>query len=72
MSNVSAFPAPERQLDRDADFYIKELDKANMKLDRCLNQLELIEALTDDRRTAKRIRTFLQKEGVWPQSPQKD
>lgn len=73
MEHLPPPPASSKHpLSSDLDFYIKELDKANMKLDRCLNHLELIEALTTDRRTARRIRTFLEKEGVWPPIQYKD
>lgn len=62
--NLPAFPSP--LLESDAEYYLQELDKTNQQLDRCIETLELVEALTTDRDTAKRIRTFLEKEGVWP------
>lgn len=47
------------------DPYIEELDKVNKTLDRYVSFLELTEALTTDPQTAKRIREFLIKEGIW-------
>lgn len=67
--NLPAFPAPTQN--SDAEFYLDELDQANKRLDRSIEQLEIVEALTTDPATAKRIRTFLQQEGVWPTSQQK-
>ena len=49
----------------DADFYINELDKANKKVDQLYSFIEILEALTMDRDTSSRIRTFLEKEGIW-------
>lgn len=53
------------------DPYIAEMDKLNKKIDELYQFIEMTEALTYDQATATRIRTFLQKEGIWP-SPQKN
>lgn len=68
--NLPAFPAPLQ--DSDAEHYLQELDKTNKQLDRFINKLEVIEALTTDPATASRIRTFLQMEGIWPAYKKKD
>jgi hypothetical protein len=60
----------EAMLD-DADFYIRELDKANKKVDQLYGFIEFLEALTMDSNTSERIRTFLEKEGIW-ESQQKN
>jgi hypothetical protein len=49
------------------DSYIEELDQANKKIDDLYQYIELLEALTEDKATAKRIRSFLVKEGIWKQ-----
>jgi hypothetical protein len=56
----------------DADFYIAELDKANKKIEQLYEFIELTEALTYDKATASRIRSFLTIEGVWKLYLQKD
>jgi hypothetical protein len=56
----------------DADFYLHELDKANRKIDQLFHFIEMTEALTYDQATSKRIRSFLQEEGIWEKSPQKN
>ena len=48
------------------DPYITELDEAHKKIDRLYHFIEMTEALTYDDATAKRIRTFLQQEQLWP------
>lgn len=53
------------QNDDDADHYIKELDKANKKIDQLFHFIEMTEALTYDQATSKRIRSFLTEEGIW-------
>lgn len=58
-------------LQEDADVYIGELDKANKKIDQLYHFIEMTEALTYDQATSKRIRSFLQEEGIWERSPQK-
>jgi hypothetical protein len=58
------YPTPDQETD--VDFFLNELDKANKKLDYTIEFLELVEGLTTDPATAKRIRSFLVKEGVWP------
>ena len=55
----------------DADVYIMELDKANRKIDELYRFIEFLDALTTDRDTSNRVRTFLEKEGIW-ESPQKN
>ncbi len=45
--------------------YLDELDAANRKIDQLYHFIEMTEALTYDQATAKRIRSFLQEEGVW-------
>ncbi len=47
------------------DFYIDALDKANQKIDQLYHFIEMTEALTYDQATSKRIRSFLQEEGIW-------
>jgi hypothetical protein len=47
------------------DPYIDELDKANKKIDQLYHFIEMTEALTYDQATSKRIRSFLQEEGIW-------
>jgi hypothetical protein len=53
------------------DPYVAEIDQLNKKIDHLYQFIEMTEALTYDKATATRIRTFLQKEGIW-QSPQKN
>lgn len=48
------------------DSYIEEIDQLNKRLDRAIENLEIVEALTTDPATARRIRSFLQEEGIWP------
>jgi hypothetical protein len=55
-----------------ADVYISELDKANKKIDQLYHFIEMTEALTYDQATSKRIRSFLQEEGIWERSPRKN
>ncbi len=45
--------------------YLDELDAANRKIDQLYHFIEMTEALTYDQATSKRIRSFLQEEGVW-------
>lgn len=53
--------------ENDADFYLDELDKANKKIDQLFHFIEMTEALTYDQATSKRIRSFLEQEGIWKQ-----
>ena len=50
----------------DVDFYLQELDKANLKIDQLYHFIEMTEALTYDDATRKRISSFLKDEGIWP------
>jgi hypothetical protein len=59
------------QHDSDVEYYLHELDKAHKKIDQLFHFIEMTEALTYDQATAKRIRSFLQEEGIWPASQQK-
>lgn len=59
-------------LKEDADHYINELDRANKKIDQLFHFIEMTEALTYDQATSKRIRSFLQEEGIWEKLPQKN
>ena len=47
------------------DPYLAELDEANRKIDDLYDFIEVIEALTTDPATAKRIRSFLIQQGIW-------
>jgi hypothetical protein len=47
------------------DPYIDEIDKLNKKIDQLYHFIEMTEALTYDKATATRIRSFLQEEGIW-------
>jgi hypothetical protein len=47
------------------DAYIEDLDKANKKIQELYHFIEMTEALTYDKATGVRIRTFLTEEGVW-------
>lgn len=53
-------------LESDVDFWLAELDKANKKIDELFHFIEMTEALTYDEATARRIRTYLQQQGIWP------
>lgn len=55
----------DKAMQEDADFYISKLDTANKKIDELYEFIELTEAYTTDRNTSSRIRTFLEKEGIW-------
>lgn len=63
---------PVQQEAEAAEFYISELDKANKKIDQLFHFIEMTEALTYDQATSKRIRSFLEEEGIWPASQQKN
>lgn len=72
MTTVTAFTKLDPPADPDVDFYIQELDKVNRRLDRYIEFIEVVEALTFDQFTARRIRCFLQQEGIWLSQEQKD
>jgi hypothetical protein len=58
-------PDIAHQLERIANQMEKPADK--IKLDRTIEFLEIVEALTTDPDTAGRIRSFFIKEGIWKQ-----
>lgn len=70
MSSIPAFPAPAHE--SDAEQHLLELDQIKRKLDRYIEFIEVVEALTFDAATARRIRSFLQQEGVWLSSKKQD
>ena len=48
-----------------SESYLDELEKANKKIEQLYHFIEMTEALTYDRATSVRIRSFLQEKGVW-------